>query len=334
MGLRLTVDMFSGRPNPTWEVTDPDRVRELVALLGAERDALAELDSGHTGLGFRGLRVDLVDGLGTEGVALGDLPRSFKLGGGGAKDALGGAELADRLLGTIPYDLGEGGGVAVGSTEYADGVRETAQAEIARAIGNGPDTATQHAPPGETASTGLSEKLLEQLSVLRERAVSCPYDSAPFDPAFWNQPTVEPYNNCYAYAVGLPVNRFARPGRAHGYEIPLATVYGYQVAVGLYKDGLSLYGYPCRTGSMRLIVALYTGRFAPTPAFPQGMRDFHFYRWHAEGHWSHKYAGNAARRTDAAGQLITNLATMNPGTVYTEPFPDGLFQSHHTVTIA
>ncbi|MFH9727314.1 hypothetical protein ACH4M4_30740 [Streptomyces sp. NPDC017254] len=326
MGLRVTIDMCSGRPNPSWEITDPDRVHELVTLLEAERDALGEVGSGYTGLGFRGVHVDVTADPRTERSALGGLPPSFELAGGGTKDASAAAELAERLLATIPYDLGEGGGVDVGSTRYADLVLETARQEVARTVGNGPDAATYRATTEEGPRSTMDEEALEQLRALRSRDVSCPYDSYPYNPAFWGQPSIEPYNNCYAYAVSRVVNVFARPGLAHGYTIP-ATMLGFQVAVGCYKDGLNLWGYPCRPeGSLRFVIALYTG------AFPSGFRDFHFYRWHAEGYWSHKHAGNAVRRTDASGNLITDLSTMNPGTVYTEYY--ALFQSHNTVVIA
>ncbi|MFE6710816.1 hypothetical protein [Streptomyces sp. NPDC057695] len=65
-------------------------------------------------------------------------------------------------------------------------------------------------------------------------------------------------------------------------------------------------------------------------AFSTGVRDFHFHRYHLEGFWSHKRAGNAARRTDESGCLITDPMTCDRG-IHTEWF--GLFQSNAWVTV-
>ena len=49
MGLRITIDIFSGRPDPFWNIEDNDQVR-LLQLAARNRAALAEPTSGYTGL--------------------------------------------------------------------------------------------------------------------------------------------------------------------------------------------------------------------------------------------------------------------------------------------
>ncbi|MGW2305926.1 hypothetical protein [Streptomyces sp. NPDC001809] len=319
MALRITIDMFSGRPNPSWEVGDPDRVDYLEELLLRTPEARGEVHSGSTGLGFDGVRVEFTEGSGREG-----LPQRFELAGGAAKDRFASAELATELVGTMPAQLSEGGGIDHG-TWYADAMRTTAVAEIGRTAQGDADAAgTAPSRPAGQQQTGVTDEVREQVRRLADGSPFCAFDSQVWAPEYWNHPLIEPYNNCYAYAVAIRTDTFARPGRKHGYEIP-ATMQGFQVAVGLYKDGLSMYGYPCQPpGSNRFVVGLCTG------AFSTGVRDFHFYRYHLEGFWSHKRAGNAARRTDESGRLITDPTTCDRG-IYTEWY--GLFQSNAWVTV-
>ncbi|MFE6856516.1 hypothetical protein ACFVDH_37710, partial [Streptomyces sp. NPDC057674] len=265
------------------------------------------------------------EGPGREG-----LPQRFELAGGAAKDEAASAELAAKLVETMPSNLSEGGGIDNG-TWYADAMRTTAQEEIARtgrADGGGRGASTGPGDQQRTGvtgeATGVTDEVREQLRRLADGKPFCAFDSQVWAPEYWNHPLIEPYNNCYAYAVAIRTDTFARPGRRHGYEIP-ATMLGFQVAVGLYKDGLSMYGFPCQPpGSSRFVVGLCTG------AFSTGVRDFHFYRYHLEGFWSHKRAGNAARKTDESGRLITDPTTCDRG-IYTEWY--GLFQSNALVTI-
>ncbi|MFB6524965.1 hypothetical protein [Streptomyces sp. NPDC056399] len=339
MALRITIDMFSGRPNPSWEISDPDQVGYLEELLLRTPEARGEVHSGYTGLGFDGVRVEFTEGPGREG-----LPQRFELAGGAAKDEAASAELAAKLVETMPSNLSEGGGIDNG-TWYADAMRTTAQEEIARtrrADGGGRGASTGPGDQQRTGVTdeatgvtgeatgvtdevtGVTDEVREQLRRLADGKPFCAFDSQVWAPEYWNHPLIEPYNNCYAYAVAIRTDTFARPGRKHGYEIP-ATMLGFQVAVGLYKDGLSMYGFPCQPpGSSRFVVGLCTGTFST------GVRDFHFYRYHLEGFWSHKRAGNAARKTDESGRLITDPTTCDRG-IYTEWY--GLFQSNALVTI-
>ena len=46
--LRVEVDIFSGRPNPVWIVTDVDEVNELLGAVGASRGAMAKPGAGFT----------------------------------------------------------------------------------------------------------------------------------------------------------------------------------------------------------------------------------------------------------------------------------------------
>lgn len=71
-------------------------------------------------------------------------------------------------------------------------------------------------------------------------APSCPPCRAPdapaYNPAKWNTPTVQPHNNCYNYANDQITNTFAQPGRATGHQ---ATVMACpNVTAGATSDGL------------------------------------------------------------------------------------------------
>ncbi|MEW2418107.1 hypothetical protein AB0953_31045 [Streptomyces sp. NPDC046866] len=320
MAVRITIEMFSGRPNPSWEINDPERVKELRERLGRKPAARGPVGSGYTGLGFDGIRVDF-----TEGDAPAGLPAGLELAGGGAKDFRASAELAQALVETIPRDLAEGGGIAVGDTSYAELMLETARGEIERTLNGGTQGGAYRSSKAQQESE-LPDGWKEQMQALVERAPSCYIDTEPWSPYYWNHPNIQPYNNCYAYGVAYRSDTFAWPGRAHNYTIP-SSMLGYQVAVGLYKDGLVQFGYPCQSGSRRFLLALCTGVYPST-----GVRDFHFYRFHPEtGYWSHKHAGNSARYVDESGYVIRDPGVCDKG-IYTEVY-DYLFQSNDSVRI-
>ncbi|MFC9380748.1 hypothetical protein ACFT0G_20445, partial [Streptomyces sp. NPDC057020] len=95
MALRITIDMFSGRLNPSWEISDPDQVGYLEELLLRTPEARVEVHSAYTGLGFDGVRVEFTERPGREG-----LPQRFELAGAAAKDEAASAELAAKLVET------------------------------------------------------------------------------------------------------------------------------------------------------------------------------------------------------------------------------------------
>ncbi|MFE2877378.1 hypothetical protein ACFXG6_27420 [Streptomyces roseus] len=318
MAIRITIEMFSGRPNPSWEITDLDRLEQLKERLARKPEARGPVGSGYTGLGFDGVRVDC-----TAGDAPAGLPSSFELAGGGAPDPVASADLAQTLVETVPRDLSEGGGIAVGDTSYSDLVLETARQEIERSLKAGTSARVYSSSRAQQGSA-LPDGWKEQIMALAAGAPPCAFDSQVWAPAYWNHPSIQPYNNCYAYGVAYRSDTFARPGLKHDYFLPAAML-GYQVAVGCYKDGMTQFGYPCREGTRRFVVTLCTG------AFPSGFRDFHFYRYHVEGFWSHKHAGNQARFVDEASQVIRDPASCDRG-IYTEVYPY-LLQSHDSVTI-
>ncbi|MFD0412247.1 hypothetical protein [Streptomyces sp. NPDC127108] len=330
MGLRITVDIFSGRANPTWEIQDQDQVRELIQLLAHNRAAVAEVSSGFSGLGFRGLQVEITDDLDTAG-----LPSVFKIAGGGARDPFAGAQVAEQLLATMPVDqLGEGGesrpaeadsDTAAAEESYPEDFRDSVREDIRRTArqGAGGATTIEPAEAGGVSETDAAEVEKQLQALVHRAALACAYDVTPYNPAFWNRPDTQPYNNCYNFAVNRRTNTFAQPGRAHGYTIP-RTVRCSEVSLGAQRDGLRIWGNCQPAGSLRYVVALVTG------TFPGNIRDYHWYRLHPGGYWAHKPGGTPARDVDNSGRPITN-----PYTCDRRPYNEwcGLFQTHHSIVI-
>jgi hypothetical protein len=123
-----------------------------------------------------------------------------------------------------------------------------------------------------------------------------------FDPAVWNTPSVQPFNNCYNYACDLRTNTFAQPGRASGAQWT-ALVCG-NVGAASVHDGLaSSTSDDCGCSECCHTVALVM--------WPG--EDYHWFRKGPDGKWSHKPGGTPATNLDNSGNQITDPRTANRG---------------------
>ena len=55
--LRIEIDVFSGRPNPVWLLTDEAETKPLIGAIAEAKGVLAKPGAGFTGLGLREVRV-------------------------------------------------------------------------------------------------------------------------------------------------------------------------------------------------------------------------------------------------------------------------------------
>jgi hypothetical protein len=93
--LRIEIDMFSGRPNPVWIITDLETTRELLGAVGGARGVVARPGAGFSGLGYREVRVSIIsdDEPRPRGV-----PRQFALASTAAADLEASGALARGLI--------------------------------------------------------------------------------------------------------------------------------------------------------------------------------------------------------------------------------------------
>ena len=57
--LRVTVDIFSGRPNPQW-IVPFDNASNLLQNIANAPEVIEYADPATLGLGYRGLKIDLI----------------------------------------------------------------------------------------------------------------------------------------------------------------------------------------------------------------------------------------------------------------------------------
>ena len=96
--LRITADVFSGRPAPEWIITDEQEARTTLKEIAKNRSIVAESVSASAGLGFRGFTIEpLSDELAQDF----ELPASMYMAAGASATSAKANEIAERLIGLM-----------------------------------------------------------------------------------------------------------------------------------------------------------------------------------------------------------------------------------------
>jgi len=290
--LKITADIFSGRPNPEWIIEEAQAGPLLkdLSLSGAP----AAMESGFQGLGNRGLIVETLSDHHQKDF---NLPDRFRLaGGGGAHEGLA-AELAEKLLATMTQERASHPMIV--ETQSKEAGAAPLDANLRKFILEG--------LPGRQGSVLTVEPRAAEELKLEEHAASflCGFEAGLFNPGFWNDPAHIGKNNCYNYASNHRTNTFAQPGRASGHMYHAIDCA--DVTNGAVSDGASLTCAPPNQAPrwfMALVIA---------PGW-----DYHWYRKSREGFWGHKPGGTAARNTDNSGVIIHDprFANRGPYTIF------------------
>ncbi|BDI05600.1 hypothetical protein [Sphaerotilus microaerophilus] len=269
----ITLDIFSGRPNPSWLLSakDADKLLQRVAGRAVQDETAVE-----SVLGFRGF---VAAAQGDDSLPA-ELLSSFRLGG------------------LLPADvtLGDDRTPALTADESDDAVRwllhtgrhvldDELQAYVAdvlntRSLGDAP------AEPAAEDEGSLQEDA-------GDARAPCVIANTAYNAAFWNRPDVQPKNNCYNYAMNHRSDTFAQPGRISGHPIvpPITCA---SVSTAAAWDGCKA---TCSGSNKNVALVVWPGH------------DYHWYRRHSNGFWGHKPGSTAARNTDNRGRVIGGALT-------------------------
>ena len=287
--LRIEVDMFSGRPNPTWIITEDEAVKQLLDSVRTARAAIAKPGAGFGGLGFREIKVEALE---DEGTRIRGVPAQFALASMAARDFDSSVELARNVLKTMPLRS---------QVKLVEHELTPLNGKLRDLIMERLDRYVRERPLLPVMSWPTSNPLID--TTQDAKCKKCKYEISQFNPSFWNNPSTRPYNNCYNYARNWKTNTFAQPGRAHGAMTNIMACAN--VTTAAMADGLKKRCNPCLPDSEfpRRLMALVID-----PGF-----DYHWYRHQRGGFWGHKPGSTAARNTDNSGVVITNPETCNRG---------------------
>ncbi|HEX2644056.1 MAG TPA: hypothetical protein VHU81_13770 [Thermoanaerobaculia bacterium] len=183
--LQVELDIFSGRPNPSWILSDKEE-KELIDRVHADTSIIAPVTAPAGGLGYRGYIVSEVKE-GQSGKAK-QLPSAFRIGGAIEKDK----STSLWLLDTSERE----------DTEVDEFLRDfTSQAIAAK-----PEARLQSEHDNLVSATDKGSLV----------ACASNYFTSSTDFSFWNGATYIRKNNCYNFAANHRTNTFAQPGRATG----------------------------------------------------------------------------------------------------------------------
>ncbi|HKO55471.1 MAG TPA: hypothetical protein VJ276_06295 [Thermoanaerobaculia bacterium] len=303
--LKVEVDIFSGRPNPVWFVTDSDEAKQLLGVVAESREAVAKPDAGFTGLGYREVRLSLI---GDDEPRQRNLAREFAVGSAAAANPKASVDLARRVLEGMlrPREVRL---VQHELTPLNRTLFEFIAEQMERSLQRPPQPPGPPPPPSSPLRTTVHDAKCDK----------CEYEVSQYNPGFWNTAAVQPHNNCYNYARNWRTDTFAQPGRAHGAQtgtMKCANVTTAAMADGLKKrcDCLPISEWPRRL--MALVIA------------PN--QDYHWYREQRGGFWGHKPGQTAARNVDNNNALV-----VNPETAARGPYTDfcGYFYAGKSVVI-
>ena len=124
-----------------------------------------------------------------------------------------------------------------------------------------------------------------------------------YNPSIWNEKSVKPYHNCYAYSLDVTSKSFSskpQPGYYYGLEhmnddeIKSCKSLFNRVKADFPDSYITTYHQPCRAKYSKIYAAIDDSN---NP-------DYHFYRLDSNGTWSHKPGATEVQKTDYDGKII------------------------------
>ena len=270
--LEVVLNIYSGRPNPQWTLTDAQESLFLAQLDQINKTTLQKPSGVLPRLGYRGFLVRRSPTSPKGSLSVWVQDQIVDYGQSDPNRIADNRDLEAWLLGTAPKDLSP---------------------RVITAVTN----ELNQSPPNVSSF----------LSARAATGSNCPQcmaaDAPAYQPAIWNTPSVQPYNNCYNYANNQMTNTFAQPGRAHG-------VFPANIDCADYQNAATADGLAMAAGFANQLNQ-GEGFYVALVVWP-GV-DFHWYRQDDNGCWSHKPGQTAATNLDNSGNLIADPANCNLG---------------------
>jgi hypothetical protein len=323
--LEAEIDVFSGMPNPTFELSEKQEA-ELLERIVADASQMSPVTdpTANFGLGYRGIVIRQVksDGgpwstatlprdvsIARELVARpGALPIEFRLSRPATR-ASAGESTGDWLLKVAERK----------ALTISDEVRE----ELQRGVRVLPDRPKPDENPPEQESLYAAAATEEAVAAPRGAtwwACNSPFYAVNHE--VFNRPEYVGRNNCYCFASNVLANiRYALPGKRGGRP---ATI----MSCGNVVDGLRADGWidGCQSNTLTIAMVIWPGQ------------DYHFYRVVTGGTdwwWEHKPGGTPARWWDESGQnLFRGLAPINCNRGNYIHFCGFFYQNNYTAYVA
>ena len=287
MKIKVTIDLFSGRSNPTLELEGQEAEQVLGQVQTSSAfSALTDEDTPEpSSLGFRGILIEQTD----EGTA--DLPTIFRVTPDRIYSSDSSAPARDTDFEKIVFDR---------LAKFPVPGDKKAFEQLLR------DQVKQFRRDRERISNGRPIPII----IPPIRIVNLCQCAPASDIAWWNDGGVrQSGNNCYNYATNYRTNTFAQPGKAA--SLQYTSLSGCAVGPGQRsaRDGAiadSLIDTPNANNKCPV-----TGHLVALVIWP-GV-DYHWYRKGPSGRWSHKPGSTAATLIDNSGNPITDPRTANRG---------------------
>jgi hypothetical protein len=295
MSVKVTIDIFSGRPNPelTLSAKEAKDLFKQIAPTGAMRKmTAANVPQAPEHLGLRGIQINQLKSATTE------FPESFFLSHetlftGARAAAMKDTDTMERIFKLVAAKsklLTNAGKVRDFMKIYKEEVGQS-RAVRERVLAAAPIIGTP---------TGI-------------QLLTCTCGPV-YEPDWWNNnPQIKGNNNCYNYACNQRTDSFAQPGR--GTNKMYTSLSGCTVAAGAISakagaisDALvdtPLANNKCPAKGHLVALVIWPGA------------DFHWYRKGVNTLWSHKPGSTSVTNLDNSGAVITDPRTANRGS-YTQ----------------
>jgi len=273
--VKVTLDIFSGMPNPSWILSEKD-TKELVNRFAGK--AMPSIDAVEGILGYHSF---IIESESDDDTMVRKLPGAFRVGG------------------TLPEKFIAPEGVALPSLAIDES--DEAAHWLLTTAGKAIDEELRHHVESvvQTREKAMGQAKEETIQVDEETAKStekvklapCVIQNTAYNPGFWNVPDVQSKNNCYNYAMNYRSDTFAQPGRISGHPNSVMQCANVIAAAGW--DGCKTI---CSGGNKNVALVIWPGY------------DYHWYRKHSNGFWGHKPGGTPARNMDNCGYIINGVS--------------------------